>query len=140
MDKRNDTGIRKLSPSLQAGLSGTTRGVVLWKTRAAVLLKRCPHDDGQFLVHVSLRYKISPFADFNETVLNALAVLPQDDPIIFDPNYPSTPSAVHKSSSLAVAKETLSQEFRVKFQQSLDHGRDDNAFEEEEEPFIAIEE
>lgn len=132
---------RARRPTSHAGIleNESQRSGVPSFLRTALLPKRRANDDGQFLGHVSMRYKISPFADFKETVLNALAVLPRDDPIIFDPNYPNSPSAVPKSSSLPVGKEALSQEVRVKFQQSLDHGRDDNTFEEEEEPSISIE-
>lgn len=91
--------------------------------RTAVLLKRRPQDNGQFLGHVSVRYRISPYRDFKETLLHILGLLPHDDPLIFDPKFPNSLSSYDTSHLDQV---DLSKEFRL---QSIEtsNAKDENA-------------
>lgn len=78
--------------------------------RTAVLLKRRPKDNGQFLATVKVSYRVSTSHDFKVTLLKAMGKLPVDKPIVFDPRV-STPESNFKPSSLADAD--LKKEFRL---------------------------
>jgi hypothetical protein len=80
--------------------------------RTAVLLKRRPKDNGQFIGTVRISYRISRFHDFKETLLNAMGKLPVDDPIVFDPCV-ATPPSNFDLSELAKVGANLAKEFRL---------------------------
>jgi hypothetical protein len=59
--------------------------------RTAVLLRRQPMDNGQFLGKVTIRTSVSPLHDLREKWWAAVGALPEDDPIVFDPQTPDRP-------------------------------------------------
>jgi hypothetical protein len=59
--------------------------------RTAVLLRRQPMDNGQFLGKVTIRSSVSRLHDIREKWWAAVGVLPVDDPIVFDPQEPDRP-------------------------------------------------
>ncbi|KAM6483363.1 hypothetical protein HDV62DRAFT_358412 [Trichoderma sp. SZMC 28011] len=80
--------------------------------RTAVLLKRRPNDNGQFLGAVKVSYRVSTSHDFKESLLKALGKLPTDQPLIFDPRIAiPSPSLNFDSSNLADVD--LQQQFRL---------------------------
>jgi hypothetical protein len=78
--------------------------------RTAVLLKRLPKDDGQFLGTVNVSYRVSPFHDFKETLQKLMGRLPNDKPIIFDPHVTTKPPLFPLSG---LADVDLSKEFQL---------------------------
>lgn len=78
--------------------------------RTAVLLKRRPKDDGQFLGTVNVSYRVSPFHDFKETLLKATGRLPKDQPVVFDPQISMTHPNFPPSDLASVA---LNREFQL---------------------------
>ncbi|KAI0399126.1 hypothetical protein F4802DRAFT_70047 [Xylaria palmicola] len=80
--------------------------------RTAVLLKRRPKDNGQFLGTVKVTYRVSKLHDFKETLLSTMGKLPVDQPIIFDPRV-STSYSGFDPSKLAEAGANLAKEFEL---------------------------
>lgn len=78
--------------------------------RTAVLLKRRPKDNGQFLGSVNVSYRVSKFHDFKEVLSKMTGMIPTDKPIVFDPDLnPANPAFL--SSNLADVD--LSKEFQL---------------------------
>jgi hypothetical protein len=78
--------------------------------RTAVLLKRKPRDNGQFLGRIQVDYRISRFDDFRESLLKVVGKLPKDQPIVFDPQWPNAPSSFESSS---LADVDLGKEYKI---------------------------
>ncbi|EEU47183.1 uncharacterized protein NECHADRAFT_77385 [Fusarium vanettenii 77-13-4] len=59
--------------------------------RTAVLLKRQPRDNGQFLGKVKVRTSVSGLHDLKEAWRKVTGTVPKDDPIVFDPQCSDRP-------------------------------------------------
>ncbi|KAK4156200.1 hypothetical protein C8A00DRAFT_30895 [Chaetomidium leptoderma] len=57
--------------------------------RAAVLLKRQPGDNGQFLGTVKVESCVSGLRDMRESWWRLMGSIPRDDPLVFDPREPN---------------------------------------------------
>jgi len=68
-----------------------TRSGVASELRTAVLLRRQPMDSGQFLGVVKITSKVSALHGLKEKWWAAVGVLPEDDPLVFDPKVQDRP-------------------------------------------------